>query len=99
MEPIPIPQVTQYIWEGTTGVLCRCGGTIEWAEAGYVPGTRACRSCLVLFRVHGSESNRRLVPQAITDDGIDDAPEDASDDDLYRVPEDLYPGWHQPVSG
>lgn len=102
MNPIPIPQPPDEpdYWQGTTGVKCHCGGDIEWAEAAYAPGARACRTCLTLFRVRGEGDTRRLVPQWPTDDGIiDDAPSDMPHAYLYRVSENLYPGWHQPAAG
>ena len=99
MKLIPIPQENpDNFWAGTSGVPCPCGGRIEWAEAAYVPGTRACRSCLTMFAVRGKQETRRLVPQAINDDGIvADAPDETADEDLYHVPENLYPGWHQKI--
>ena len=30
-----------------------CGGVLEWAEAGYVPGARECTTCRSLFMVDG----------------------------------------------
>lgn len=80
-------------WHGTTGVKCSCGGSIEWAEAGYVPGARACRSCLALYAVRGRGDNRKLIPQHAGNDGIvrDAEPGES----CYRVPQDLYPNWYQ----
>lgn len=101
MKPIPIPQSPDHrdYWEGTTGVRCHCGGTIEWAEAAYTPGTRACRSCLAMFSVRGNDHERRLHPQGRVEQGPGDVILDDVDDEdeVYRVPEDLYPGWYQPV--
>ena len=93
MKASPIPQSPDALdcWEGTTSVSCPCGGSIEWAEGGYVPGSRACRSCLVLFRVRGSGLDRQIVPQTCDNEGII---RDASlGDELQHVPENLYPGW------
>lgn len=87
---MPIPQTTRDFWEGTTGVKCRCGGTIEWAEAGYSPGARACRGCLTLFAVRGEGGDRRLVPQTVKDGIICDA---QIGDEPEKVPANLYPGW------
>ena len=37
-------------WEQLqTGTCPDCGGTWEWAEAGYVPGARKCRQCGSMF--------------------------------------------------
>jgi hypothetical protein len=82
-------------WDGTCGIDCPCGGKIEWAESAYAPGIRACRSCLSMYAVRGKGLSRKLVPQALSDDSIirDAAPLD----DIYCVPENLYPGWHQPI--
>jgi hypothetical protein len=94
MKPIQIPVQDRHSgWDGTTGVQCSCGGIIEWAEAAYVPGTRACRSCLAMYQVRGDGADRRLVPQGVTGSGVigDVGPED----EVYYVPENLYPGWHQ----
>ena len=96
MKPIPIPQQnTDDYWDGTTGVTCHCGGKIEWAEAAYAPGIRACRTCLAAYAVRGRGDDRRLVPQTCDDGVIVDASADS--DEVYRVSENLYPGWHQPV--
>jgi hypothetical protein len=98
MNAIAIPQTNDNFWADTTGVICSCGGMIEWAEAAYAPGTRACRSCLTMFSVRGKENSRRLVPQMIGENNcIQDAPDDTPEDELYHVPEDLYPGWHIPL--
>ena len=38
----------QEYWPAVTDVPCPaegCGGTIRWAEAGYVPGYRICDKC------------------------------------------------------
>jgi len=101
MKPIPIPQDphTRDYWAGTTGVRCHCGGTIEWAEAAFSPGSRACRSCLALFAVRGRDHERCLHPQGPVENGpgsyiLDDV---GDDDEVHRVPENLYPGWYQPV--
>ena len=86
-------------WKGTSHVRCSCGGWIEWAEAGYVSGSRACRACLTLYSIRGDAGDRRLVPQACLDSGIiGDAPNGVDPDDLYRVPKNLYPGWYQSVT-
>lgn len=85
MKPIAIPQRTLDYWQGTTGVTCHCGGAIVWAEAGYVPGSRACRSCLALFAVRGEGSERRLHPQGHTPEGVIGDVGDG--DEVYRVPE------------
>lgn len=97
MKTISIPQTAEQRewWAGTTGVQCECGGSIEWAEGAYTTGCRACRSCLALYSVRGSGADRRLVPQANHDGIIEDADEG---DDIYRVPKNLYPGWHQPAA-
>jgi len=92
MNAISIPQTGRNYWDGTTGVQCECGGTIEWTEAGYSPGARACRGCLTLFAVRGDGLERRLVPQTIKDGIICDA---ANDDEVARVPANLYPGWQE----
>ena len=34
-----------------------CGGTLVWAEAGYVPGTRQCTGCGSLFSVQTKQSD------------------------------------------
>lgn len=94
MNSIFIPQTGRDFWEGTTGVKCHCGGSIEWAEAAYVPGTRACRRCLAMFAVRGNGGDRRLVPQTVKDGIIRDAD---PGDEVERVSSDLYgPNWHQP---
>jgi hypothetical protein len=93
MLPIPIPQTNPTdAWAGTTGVKCPCGGDIEWAEAAYSPGARACRSCLSLYYVRGRGESRRLQPQTLNDDHV--IADASPDDEVYQVPEDLYPGWH-----
>lgn len=89
MKNILIPQknLDDY-WNGTTGIKCTCGGTIEWAEASYVRGTRACRKCCSMFQVRGEGKDRRLVPQTLKENGvIEDALED--DDEIYLVPKNL----------
>ena len=42
----PIGGVPDY-WTTVTDVPCpsACGGTVRWAEAGYVPGYRICDRC------------------------------------------------------
>lgn len=96
MLPIPIPQENPNdIWQGTTDVKCHCGGNIVWAEAGYVPGSRACRSCLTLFAVRGKKLERRLHPQGITDEGI--IGDISDDDEVYVVTPNLYPNFHEPL--
>jgi hypothetical protein len=105
MRTIPIPQQNpehpDRYWWGTTEVRCPCGGTIVWAEAGYAPGSRACRSCLALYAVRGAGQDRRLVPQAFDTHlgAVDDAPADTCDEDIYRVPADLYPHFYQQLAG
>ena len=90
MQTIAIPQTTPDYWTGTTEVPCPCGGMIHWAEAAYVPGSRACDRCLVLFAVRGRGADRRLVPQGHTDPGII---EDIGDDEApYHVPDDYFRG-------
>lgn len=96
MKPIFIPQKNKHdYWDGTTNVRCHCGGDIEWAEAAFAPGARACRSCLSLFSVKGQGSERRLHPQGVGDGGI--IGDVADDGEVYKVPEDLYPGWLEPI--
>jgi hypothetical protein len=91
MDAILIPQTNLAdIWAGTTDVPCSCGGVIRWAEAGFVPGSRACDRCLVLYAVRGRGADRRLVPQASGDNHIDDADETIDDNGLYRVPDDYF---------
>ncbi|MBE3602489.1 hypothetical protein IMX07_02490 [bacterium] len=91
MDAILIPQVAlDDFWGGTTDVPCSCGGLIRWAEAGYVPGARACDRCLVLYAVRGRGADRRLVPQTSSADHIDDADETVDRDGLYRVPDDYF---------
>jgi len=99
MKAIAIPQTSRDFWEGTTSIRCPCGGMIEWAEAAYSPGIRACRSCLAMYAVRGQGSDRRLVPQTHTDTGVigDPPGDECPDDDVYRVPENLYPGWYEPA--
>lgn len=94
MRPIQIPQLTITYYAHTTGIRCDCGGVIEWAEAGYVPGARACRSCLTLFMLRGEGPDRRLEPQAAGPDGIGDMGD--GDTTPYRVPEDYLDGWYDP---
>lgn len=75
---------------------CWCGGTIEWAEGRYVPGTRACRRCLAMYAVRGIGPDRRLVPQGVSEVGtIDDLELPAPVEQIYRVPADLYPSWRE----
>lgn len=94
MKPISIPVISDHNWwEGTSGIQCECGGTIVWAEAGYVPGSRACRSCLTLFAVRGDGENRRLHPQGITDNGV--IGDVGTNDPVHHVPENLYPGFKE----
>ena len=91
MDAILIPQSNPNdFWDGTSDVPCSCGGMIRWAEAGYVPGSRACDQCLVLYAVRGRGADRRLVPQAPSDDHIDDADETVDHDGLYRVPDNYF---------
>lgn len=94
MLSIKIPQTGMDYWEGTTGIKCECGGMIEWAEAAYVPGARACRNCLTLFSIRGRNENRQLVPQANHNGIVEDA---ENNEECYLVPQNLYPGWYKPV--
>jgi len=43
-------------WGAVTDVPCPCchGGTIRWAEAGYVPGYRICDTCGRHFLARGN---------------------------------------------
>lgn len=84
MQSIAIPQTTQDFWEGTTEVPCPCGGVIHWAEAAYVPGSRACDRCLTLYRVRDRGADRRLVPQGVARGHVDDLTDE--DEEPYRVP-------------
>lgn len=97
-DPIPIPQRDEHdYWAGTTHVPCPCGGTVEWAEAGYSRGYRACLHCRVLYAVRGRGPERALVPQTgYEDEGgriiIDDAPPGLTLDHLERVSKDYFGG-------
>lgn len=50
-------------WPGVTDVPCPrgCGGTLRWAEAGYVPGYRICDLCEA--RYLGDPASGRLTRQ------------------------------------
>lgn len=51
-------------WSAVTGVPCpteSCGGTIRWAEAGYVPGYRVCDQCGRHFLAKGNAAAPTLV--------------------------------------
>jgi hypothetical protein len=41
------PVMMAYYWASITDRPCPagCGGTVRWAEAGYVPGYRICDGC------------------------------------------------------
>ena len=93
MNKISIPQTKEEsYWDGTSGVKCTCGGLIEWAEAAYVPGTRACRTCLKMYQIRGSGEQRALVVQSVNNEGIIGDIEDG--EEPYLVPKNLYPGWY-----
>ena len=57
----------------------------RFAEAAYVPGSRACDRCLTLYRVRG---DRRLVPQGIARGHVDDLVDE--DEEPYRVPTNYF---------
>lgn len=50
-------------WAAVTDVPCPCCqyGTVEWAEAGYVPGYRICNRCGQHFLAKGSGESPTLV--------------------------------------
>lgn len=52
---MPIVNHDDY-WANVTDVPCPIceSGTIRWAEAGYVPGSRFCDGCGRFFQAHGS---------------------------------------------
>jgi hypothetical protein len=50
-------------WAAVTDVPCPCcdGGTIRWAEAGYVPGYRICDGCGRHFLAGGTAEAPTLI--------------------------------------
>lgn len=50
-------------WPAVTDVACPCcdGGTIRWAEAGYVPGYRICDRCGRHFLAGGTAGQPTLI--------------------------------------
>lgn len=52
----PSPQTIPDYWAAVTDVPCPtgCGGTVRWAEAGYVPGYRICDRCRRHFLAAGT---------------------------------------------
>jgi hypothetical protein len=50
-------------WAAVTDVPCPCcdGGTIRWAEAGYVPGYRVCDGCGRHFLAKGTGEKPTLI--------------------------------------
>ena len=48
---IEMGPVTGAWWDVPLPACPDCGGVLVWAEAGYVPGTRACVNCGSLFSV------------------------------------------------
>jgi len=59
MEPVALFEY----WKAVTNVPCpsECGGTIQWAEAGYVPGYRICDGCGRHFVAKGDSNKPVLV--------------------------------------
>lgn len=58
-----------------------CGGVLQWAEAGYVPGARQCASCRSLFSVETEIDLRRtrLAQIAAQEDECDRLREEEHD--------------------
>jgi hypothetical protein len=58
----PHPTAKDY-WTAVTDVPCpsACGGTVRWAEAGYVPGYRICDVCGKHFLARGTKEAPTLV--------------------------------------
>lgn len=54
---------TPSYWPAITDVPCPCGcgGTIRWAEAGYVPGYRVCDTCGRHFIGGGKAESPTLI--------------------------------------
>lgn len=50
-------------WMAVTDVPCptKCGGKVQWAEAGYVPGYRICDQCGRHFLAKGTADKPTLV--------------------------------------
>ena len=67
LPPVPLtdstmPTYREY-WPAVTDVPCprQCGGTVRWAEAGYVPGYRICDGCGRHFLAGGTTSAPTLL--------------------------------------
>ena len=52
---MPVRDLDNY-WANVTDVPCPtgCGGTVFWAEAGFVPGYRICNKCLRHWMASGN---------------------------------------------
>lgn len=55
---------THDYWASVTAIPCplpECDGTVQWAEAGYVPGYRICDKCGHHFLASGTVDRPELV--------------------------------------
>lgn len=61
-----------------------CGGSVVWAEAGYVPGARACIACGSVFVlcVHHVRDSRGEKPASVLDDRVMSLLDDAQNGHL-----------------
>lgn len=63
MPPAPDGNPDPY-WSAVTDVPCpaqRCGGTVRWHEAGYVPGYRRCDQCHRHYLARGTRDEPVLM--------------------------------------
>jgi hypothetical protein len=69
MKNIDMGLVGDRAWWDIPLPLCpKCGGNLVWYEAGYVPGTRKCKTCRELYMVI-VEDGRALLKEAVYGEG------------------------------